>query len=106
QNVQTHTVGSTTQTSVTVDSALTKDSTLDEIVVSGLDGNLVVGDIFTIGSVFAVNARSRQSTGQLQDFVVREALSFTGAADTIKFSPKIQYFFFIFLAFNSRLCII
>ena len=89
QNVQTHTVGSTTQTSVTVDSALTKDSTLDEIVVSGLDGNLVVGDIFTIGSVFAVNARSRQSTGQLQDFVVREALSFTGAADTIKFSPKI-----------------
>lgn len=88
QNIFTHTVAGT-QTAVTLDSTLTKNSTLNQIVVTGLDANLIVGDIFTIAGVYEVNPKSRASTGNLQKHVVTSAVSFTGTSDTITFSPTI-----------------
>lgn len=51
---------------------------------------LVAGDVFTIAGVFAVNPQSRQSTGQLRQFVVTAAVSSDGSGNaTIPISPAI-----------------
>lgn len=50
---------------------------------------LAVGDIFTIGAVHAVNPQSRQSTGQLQQFVVTAAFSSDGSGNgSVSVSPS------------------
>jgi hypothetical protein len=50
---------------------------------------LNVGDVFTIAGVYAVNPQSRQSTGQLRQFVVTSAGVATGGALTIGILPAI-----------------
>ena len=73
-------------------------STADTILVNGavstqgqttinLDGGtgsatVVVGDVFTIANVYAVNPQTRQSTGSLQQFVVTAANTASGGAWT------------------------
>ena len=53
-------------------------------------GLLLEGDVFTIAGVFAVNPKTRQSTGSLQTFVVRaDADSDGGGASTLTISPAI-----------------
>ena len=48
------------------------------------------GDVFTIGSVFAVNPQTRESTGSLQQFVCTEDVAaVAGAYATVKISPAI-----------------
>ena len=48
------------------------------------------GDVFTIANVFAVNRRTRVSTGQLQQFVIRTDASSDGTGDlTASISPPI-----------------
>ena len=48
------------------------------------------GDVFTIGSVFAVNPQTRESTGSLQQFVCTEDVAATGGAyAAVKISPAI-----------------
>ncbi len=52
---------------------------------------VVIGDVFTIAGVYAVNPQSRVSTGQLRQFVVTAAAS--SAADgsmLLSFSPSIK----------------
>lgn len=49
---------------------------------------LNVGDVFTVGGVHSVNPQSRQSTGQLQQFVVLSAFSSDGSGNgSISISP-------------------
>jgi hypothetical protein len=50
---------------------------------------LKVGDVFTIGSVFAVNPQTRESTGSLQQFVVTEDTAGVAGTFTVKVSPAI-----------------
>ena len=50
---------------------------------------LKVGDVFTIGSVFAVNPQTRESTGSLQQFVVTEDTAGVAGTFTVKISPAI-----------------
>jgi len=51
---------------------------------------LNVGDVFTIAGVFSVNPQNRQSTGQLQQFVVTAATVTDGSGNsTIAISPSI-----------------
>lgn len=51
---------------------------------------LLEGDIFTIADVFQVNPRTRQSTGNLQEFVVRADFSSDSSGDgDITISPPI-----------------
>ena len=47
------------------------------------------GDVFTIANVFAVNPQSRETTAQLQEFVVTAQISDTAGAKTIAISPSI-----------------
>jgi hypothetical protein len=48
------------------------------------------GDVFTIGSVFAVNPQTRESTGSLQQFVVTaDATASGGAYTNVSISPAI-----------------
>ena len=48
------------------------------------------GDVFTIGSVFAVNPQTRESTGSLQQFVCTEDVAASGGAyAAVKISPAI-----------------
>lgn len=49
------------------------------------------GDVFTIANVYAVNPQSRQSTGQLRQFVVTADVSSDGSGNlTAAISPAIQ----------------
>ena len=50
-------------------------------------GTLVVGDVFTVASVYAVNPENQSSTGILQQFVVTSAITLAGTADVIYVSP-------------------
>jgi hypothetical protein len=84
QNVQMHTNGTGTADPVAINGASQTGSTL---TVDGLSGTLKAGDTFTIAGVYAVNPMSKQSTGQLRQFVV---LSDVGAAGTsLSISPAI-----------------
>jgi len=65
QPVPLHTTGSFT--AATINGA---NQTGTALTVSGLTGTLNAGDIFTIAGVYAVNRVTKQSTGQLKQFVV------------------------------------
>lgn len=84
QNVQTHINGTGTADTVIVNGAGQTGGTL---TVSGLTGNLKAGDTFTIGGVFAVNPMSKQSTGQLRQFVVLADVA--NAGTSLSISPAI-----------------
>lgn len=98
QNVNTHTVGtfaaaaSGAGTAVTVTTAVTSGSS---VVTGGWTAGDVLkeGDVFTIAGVYAVNPQNRQSTGQLQQFVVSAdtAAASGGGALTISFSPAVVF---------------
>lgn len=60
--------------------------------LSGFTANTfvgVVGDVFTLGNVYAVNPQSRQSTGALQEFTLTAAVTDTAGAATVQFYPPI-----------------
>lgn len=87
-NVVQHTVGGT-QTAITVTSTLNKNSTLDEISLSGLDATPAVGDVFYIANVYAVNPWTKQATKKLQDFVITETAVPAAGVATVGISPRI-----------------
>lgn len=67
QTVIKHTTGSLAAASATTNGAGQTGST---IVVNALAGNLAAGDIITMAGAIAVNRITKQSTGQLRQFVV------------------------------------
>lgn len=78
QSVATHTVGTgtgtplTRGTSNTTTWAASKDSNTMTLSTDGWTSavTLKAGDVFTIEDVYAVNPRTKESTGQLQQFVI------------------------------------
>lgn len=89
QNCPTHTIGAHGGTPL-VNGASQVGSSL---VTDGWTVSTAVlndGDTFTIAGVYEVNPQSRQSTGELQKFVVTAAVTSTaGGAGTISISPAI-----------------
>jgi hypothetical protein len=68
QSIKQFTTGSRTGT-VTVNTTVTAEGSTS-IVLTGLGSTIIkAGDVFTIGSVFAVNPQTRESTGSLYQFV-------------------------------------
>ena len=59
-----------------------------DLVTTGYDGTLTVGDVFTIADLYMVNPKTKASTGILQQFVVNTAITLD-ATDTINISPPI-----------------
>lgn len=91
QNIQVHTVGAHGGTPLingtTADGATSLVTDGWDLSVTGL---LKKGDVITVAGVYAVNPQSRQSTGQLMQFVVTADVDSDGAgAATIPISPTI-----------------
>ena len=82
QNVQTQTFGTVVQTTAQVTTTLPAEAATSLTANSG-SGNVAIGDTFTIAGVYKVNPQSKQSTGQLQQFVATAA----GVYTTIAFQP-------------------
>lgn len=90
QNVVSHTVGPLGGTPAVNGAAQTGASLVTNGWTAAAASRLVQGDVFTIAGVSAVNPQSRQSTGQLQQFVVTAAVSSDGAGNaTIPIFPSI-----------------
>jgi len=88
QNVQQFTNATFGGTSL-VNGASQTGSTLVSDGWSSGATTLKEGTIFTIANVYAVNPKNRQSTGQLQQFVVTSDISDTSGAISIPISPAI-----------------
>ena len=97
QVMPTHTTGARDDTTpITAagsgDQAVTYDSVKNtwsmDLVTTGYDGTLTVGDVFTIADLYMVNPKTKVSTGILQQFVVNTAITLD-ATDTINISPPI-----------------
>ena len=84
QSILNHTTGTrSTADTILVNGAV---STQGQATIS-IDGGtasatVVVGDVFSIANVYAVNPQTRQSTGSLQQFVVTAANTASGGAWT------------------------
>lgn len=100
QSVSTHTVGNhagtplTRGTSNTTDWATSKATNTMTLSTDGWTANIVLneGDVFTIEDVYAVNPRTKQSTGQLRQFVVTQSTTAASNASNetqIVISPAI-----------------
>lgn len=74
QNIRRITMGTRSGTILVDDAAGTNNTQGSTTIhIDGLAGatdTVKDGEVFTVGSVFAVNAETKQSTGQLQQFVV------------------------------------
>lgn len=77
QTVITHTSGTMAQGSLTVNGA---NQTGLTITVTAAASTLAVGDIVTIANVFKVNRITKQTTGQLEQFVVTAPLGVGGTS--------------------------
>lgn len=96
QSIVRHTVGTYSGTplvkgasqNVTYDSV--KDTYKQDLVTDGWTSTaLNEGDRFTIDGVYSVNPKTRQSTGDLQKFVVRADATDTAGTMTLSISPPI-----------------
>ena len=70
QSIVQHTTGTTPTAPIVATTVSTQGSTSLAISFTSGSPTFKIGDIFTIGSVFAVNPQTRQTTGSLQQFVV------------------------------------
>lgn len=90
QNVQNQTVGAYAGTPVVNGAGQTGSSLITNGWTASISGLLNVGDVFTVAGVFAVNPKSRQSTGSLQNFVVTAAAASDGSGNsTLSIYPAI-----------------
>lgn len=95
QNVPMHTTGTNADdASILVDDGVGTNIAegMTTIHVDGLDaaaGTFKEGDVFTIGSVYAVNPQTKVSTGSLQQFVVQADATASGSEVDVTFLPAI-----------------
>jgi len=90
QNVQNQTVGAYAGTGVVNGASQTGSSIVTNGWTGGITGLLNVGDVITFANVYAVNPKSRQSTGSLQNFVVTATASSDSSGNsTISIYPSI-----------------
>lgn len=92
QNVPVHTVGPLGGTPLVSADSADGDTTLaTKGWTSSAASRLKKGDVFTIGSVYAVNPLTKQSTTQLRQFVVTADFSSDGSGNgTVSIYPAIQ----------------
>ena len=90
QNIARHTIGTKAGTPVMNGST---SSGATSLVTDGWTASSAIlkqGDVFTIANVYSVNPQSRQSTGQLAQFVVTADVSADGSGNaTIAISPTL-----------------
>lgn len=90
QNVPVHTVGPLGGTPLVNGASQTGSSLVTDGWTASAAARLNQGDVFTIAGVYAVNPQTRQTTGQLRQFVVTADVSSDGAGNaTINIYPAI-----------------
>ena len=92
QSIRNHTTGSSAAATVLIDDAAFAEGMTDVIMDGGgAAGTILKGDVFTIGSVFAVNPETKQSTGSLLQLVCTESITADGAGQfaDVKFAPAL-----------------
>ena len=90
QSISNHTTGTTPTAPIVATTVATQGQSTLAISFTSGSPTFKVGDVFTIGSVYAVNPQTRQSTGSLQQFVVTEDLNISSTTTgTLKISPAI-----------------
>lgn len=90
QNCPTHTVGAQGGTPLVNGASQTGASLITDGWTAAAANRLKAGDVFTIANVYGVNPQSRQSTGDLQQFVVTADTASDGSGNaTIPISPSI-----------------
>jgi hypothetical protein len=89
QSIKQFTTGTRSGSHSVTSTVSTQGATTINITGTGTQ-TLKKGDVFTIGSVFAVNPQTRESTGSLQQFVVTADVTASGGAYTnVPISPAI-----------------
>lgn len=90
QNTPSKVTGAFTGTPTVNGAGQTGSSLITQAWGNSIATLLNVGDTFTIAGVFAINPKSRQSTGSLQNFIVAAQASSNGSgAATLSISPAI-----------------
>lgn len=90
QNIAVSTIGTYTGTPLVNGASQTGASLVTDGWGNSLTTLLNIGDVFTIAGVYGVNPQNRQSTGQLQQFVVTATAASDGSGNsTISISPSI-----------------
>ena len=88
QSIKQFTTGTRTTTLAVNGAVTTQGATTLNIDGGSGSATLVVGDVFTIAGVYAVNPQTRESTGSLQQFVVTAAnTASSGAWTNVSVSP-------------------
>ena len=88
QSISNHTNGDWGTTITVTSTVSTEGQSTLPISFTGSSKTWNVGDVFTIGSVFAVNPQTRQSTGSLQQFTVTAVATGSSTA-TLNISPAL-----------------
>jgi hypothetical protein len=90
QNVNSYTVGPQGGTPLVNGASQTGSSLATKGWTAAAAPRLNVGDVFTIAGVYAVNPQSRQTTGQLRQFVVTAAFSSDASGNgSVSIAPAI-----------------
>jgi len=90
QSIKVHTTGTRAATGATLTTTVATQGQATVDITGTGSQTIVVGDVFTIASVFAVNPQTRESTGSLQQFVCTALNTASGGAYTsVAISPAI-----------------
>jgi hypothetical protein len=91
QSIANHTTGNFPASPIVSVTSVAGDSAIAMSFTSGTK-TLLIGDVFTVANVYAVNPQTRQSTGSLQQFVVLANYSVTSGtafATTVSVYPPV-----------------
>lgn len=80
QNVKGHTTGTRAASGGTTITSTSTSGDTTLALTTGSGHTITEGDVFTIANVYAVNPISKQSTGNLQQFVCRETATASGTS--------------------------
>lgn len=88
QSISTFTCGSRASTGATVTTTVAAQGQATiAVTTAGASDTIKKGDVFTIGSVYAVNPQTRVSTGSLYQFVATADVTASGSAATVTVAP-------------------
>jgi hypothetical protein len=88
QSIKQFTTGTRTGSHTVTTTVSTQGASTIAITGTGTQ-TIKKGDVFTVGSVFAVNPQTRESTGSLQQFVATADATAVAGAYTVSVSPAI-----------------
>ena len=87
QSIKQHTTGSRVATGNSVTTTVTSEGAASIALTIGSGLTVKAGDVFTVGSCFAVNPQTRESTGSLFQFVALADATATGTAIVVTVAP-------------------